>query len=146
VVRGQAAGVTIPPDTPMPGVCQEFVMTEYPLRTAAYHEAGHAIVGWRLGLRVYGVRIGIGGDLGKGGADIEQNEGLSLIDKIAVCYGGIAAQDMLGLEAHPQSGMMDEFMVSCLLGEDREDTEEGLALRDDGYKKARALLEPHCEV
>ena len=120
------------------------VMTAIHLRNAAYHKAGHAIVAWRLGLTIHGLRIGTGGDPGKGGADIERKADLSLIDQIAICYGGIAAQDMLDLEAHPESGMMDQYMV--LLGEDREDREDGLALQDAGYERARALLEPHRDT
>ena len=121
-------------------------MTAIHLRNAAYHEAGHAIVAWRLGLTILRLRIGTGGDPGKGGADIERKADLSLIDQIAICYGGIAGQDMLDLEAHPESGMMDQYMVSQLLGEDREDREDGLALQDAGYERARALLEPHRDT
>ena len=53
---------------------------------------------------------------------------------------------MLDREAHPESGMMDQYMVSQLLGEDREDREDGLALQDAGYERARALLEPHRDT
>jgi hypothetical protein len=87
-------------------------MTAIHLRNAADHEAGHAIVAWRLGLTILRLRIGTGGHPGKGGADIERKADLSLIDQIAICYGGIATQDMLDLEAHPESGMMDQYMVS----------------------------------
>jgi ATP-dependent Zn protease len=113
------------------------------LRSTAYHEAGHAIVGWALKLQIHRLRIGIQGDAGKGAADMERNEALSLVDRIAICYGGIAAQDMLQLETHELAGMMDENCVRELLGDEHEDSDEGFRLRDAGYDRARSLLELH---
>jgi hypothetical protein len=40
---------------------------------AAYHEAGHAVVAWALGLNVGRLAIAIGGDDAKGSADIEHD-------------------------------------------------------------------------
>ena len=113
------------------------------LRSTAYHEAGHAIVGWALKLRIYRLRIGVQGDAGKGAADMEQNDALSLVDRIAICYGGIAAQAMLRLETHDLAGMMDENCVRKLLGDEHEDSDEDLKLRDAGFDRARSLLELH---
>ena len=84
------------------------------LRSTAYHEAGHAIVGWALKLQIHRLRIGIQGDAGKGAADMERNEALSLVDRIAICYGGIAAQAMLQLETHELAGMMDGIELATL--------------------------------
>jgi ATP-dependent Zn protease len=63
-------------------------------RGAAYHEAGHAVVAWALGLQIGEIEIAIGGDDAKGNAEIENDEGLPLIDRLAICVAGMEAQDL----------------------------------------------------
>jgi len=56
---------------------------------AAYHEAGHALVALHYGLEVGQIVVRENGD---GGTDISRTEHLPLLDRVAVCMGGGAAQ------------------------------------------------------
>ena len=61
-------------------------------RGAAFHETGHAVVAWSLGLEVAHIVIGIGGDDSKGHANITSDQDhLPLIDRLAVRLAGIEA-------------------------------------------------------
>ena len=51
-------------------------------RGAAYHEAGHIVVAWALGLTADAATIGIDGDEFKGKAEIADDSLLPLIDRI----------------------------------------------------------------
>ena len=64
-------------------------MTTEDRRGTAYHEAGHIVVAWALGLKVGASAIGINGDNSAGKTDIEHHKPLSLIDKIAICAAGL---------------------------------------------------------
>jgi hypothetical protein len=55
-------------------------MTINDRRGAAYHEAGHIVVAWALGVEIGAAAIGINGDDAKGTAAIGDDEGLPLID------------------------------------------------------------------
>jgi hypothetical protein len=69
-------------------------MTINDRRGAAYHEAGHIVVAWALGVEVGAAAIGINGDDAKGTAAIGDDEGLPLIDKIALCAAGRESQSV----------------------------------------------------
>ena len=86
-------------------------MTIEDRRGAAYHEAGHIVVAWVLGLRVGAAAIGIDGDDAKGAADIDRDKPLSLVDKIAVCAAGVEAQHVFGAPTHCRAGAIDEAEI-----------------------------------
>lgn len=114
----------------------------YP-RGTAYHEAGHAIVAWSLGLLVQAVRVS--DDDASGGAEIGGADQLPLIEHIAVCSGGIAAEAVFGHLTHDLA-FFDDHARICDLLEDAGISEEdgqGKARRDEGYDFARARLETH---
>jgi len=115
-------------------------MTIEDRRGAAYHEAGHIVVAWALGLTVGAAAIGIGGDDSKGKADIAHDKPLPLIDKIAVCAGGIEAQSVF-VSTHCYAGAMDEAKIIELVQD--LDEESQLARRDEGYQRAHQLILAH---
>jgi hypothetical protein len=45
-------------------------------------------------LQIGEIEIAIGGDDAKGNAEIENDEGLPLIDRLAICVAGMEAQDL----------------------------------------------------
>jgi ATP-dependent Zn protease len=108
---------------------------------AAYHEAGHAVVAWALGLKVGQLAIAIGGDDAKGSADIEHDHASPMIDRIALCVAGIDAQELFEAPTHEYAGMGDFGKVNELL--EGFDEIAGLDLRRAGYQKARELLTTH---
>jgi ATP-dependent Zn protease len=108
---------------------------------AAYHEAGHAVVAWALGLKVGRLAIAIGGDDAKGSADIEHDQEYPLVDRIALCVAGIDAKELFEAPTHENAGWGDHGKVYELL--DGFDEDAGYALRCSGYQKARELLTMH---
>ena len=108
---------------------------------AAYHEAGHAVVAWALGLKVGRLAIAIGGDDAKGSTDIEYGHDSPMIDRIALCVAGVDAQELFEAPTHEYAGMGDFGKVYELL--EGFDEMAGLDLRRAGYQKARELLTMH---
>ena len=76
-------------------------MTIEERRGAAYHEAGHIVVAWSLGVEVGGAAIGVNGDDAKGTSEIGSAEELPLVDKIALCAAGLESQSVFNAPAHP---------------------------------------------
>jgi hypothetical protein len=109
-------------------------MTIEDRRGAAYHEAGHIVVAWALGLRVGAAAIGIDGDDAKGTADIDHDKPLPLVDKIAVCAAGVEAQHVFGIPTHYRAGAMDEAEIIKLT--EHLDEKARRARRDEGYQRA----------
>jgi membrane-associated protease RseP (regulator of RpoE activity) len=67
---------------------------EYSLRrSAAIHEAGHAVVAWALGLTVQELRIGDGG---KGSSLIQRPDHLSIVERVAIAFAGMEATEITG--------------------------------------------------
>ena len=116
-------------------------MTIEDRRGAAYHEAGHIVVAWALGLRVGAAAIGIDGDHAKGAADIDRDKPLPLVDKIAVCAAGVEAQHVFGAPTHCRAGAMDEAEIIKLT--EHLDEKARLAWRDEGYQRAHQLILAH---
>ena len=67
-------------------------MTEGYPRGTAYHEAGHAVVAWALGLPVRTIRVRV--DYAGGDAEIGPADHLSLIEQVAICSAGSAAEEV----------------------------------------------------
>ena len=113
------------------------------LQANAYHEAGHAIVGWALGLPV--VEITIRDDRpGENTKFTGHAEHLPLVDQVAICNAGRQAEEVFG-----------HLLNSWASGSDRTDTLKLLAANDiretsemerwiaDGCERARELLLKH---
>jgi hypothetical protein len=112
----------------------------YP-RGTAFHEAGHAVVAWSLGLGVRAVRIS--DDDASGAAEIACAD-LSLIEQIALCSAGIAAENAFECPAHEPAGARDrEKIYQLLKANEISEEEQGAALRGEGYNWARECLETH---
>jgi hypothetical protein len=111
-------------------------------QATAYHEAGHAVVAWALGLRVGAVHVR-DEDAG-GGADVEPADHLNLVDQIAICSAGYAAEQVFGVKNHDLASSTDHAKIVDLLqahGVSEED--RGAALRDEAHNRARVLLEQY---
>src|SRR3712207_3502612 len=104
-------------------------------RRTAYHEAGHAVVGWALGLKVGWVRII---DDSNGKADVAIPDDLSLVDQIAVAMGGEYGAECSGVEVlHDVETLGDEAHVLNLTQQAFPDDEAfGDALRRAGRDRA----------
>jgi hypothetical protein len=115
-------------------------MTDNGLRSVAYHEAGHAVVGLALGLPVARVQIFDTDNSGK--ADIGNAEHLPIVDQIAICVAGMAATKMFDApSAHEFANLGDHGQVIELLYDIDEAT--GDELRDKGHQRAWDLLKAH---
>ncbi len=104
------------------------MIERYP-RATVYHEAGHAVVAWSLGLPVGAVSVS--DEDASGSTEIGLADHLSLV---AVCLAGIAAVEVFGRPTHERAGFNDHVKVLDLI-EDYgiSEEEQGQALRDEGY-------------
>lgn len=110
-------------------------------RGAAYHEAGHVVVAWALGLAVRKIEIAVGGDPTAGKAEIERSDRLPLVDQIAICVAGLEAQEIFGAFTHGHAAMGDYAKIIELVEELDETTIS--AQREAGCLCARELIEHH---
>jgi hypothetical protein len=101
----------------------------------------HIVVAWALGLMIGASAIGINGDDAKGRTDIANDEALPVIDKIAICAAGLESQSIFGAPTHCYAGLTDEAKIIDLINGLDEETQ--LALRDNGYRRARELIVAH---
>ena len=113
---------------------------QYPPGTA-YHEAGHAVVGWSFGLRVGGVRVSDNDSSGT--AEIDGAEHLPLVDQIAIRFAGVAAEAVFGHPTHELIASGDRQEVMKLLAAHGvfEHNGDARKLRDLGYRNAKERLE-----
>ena len=111
---------------------------------AAYHEAGHAVVAWALGLRVHRMVIGIAGDLTAGEADIEEKGSISLVDRIAICSAGGDAQELFDAPTNDICTISDMGKIYDLIGDFNEPA--GSCLRQIGFQKSREILKQHRDM
>jgi ATP-dependent Zn protease len=114
-------------------------MTDDGLRSAAYHEAGHAVVALALGLHVD--RVEIFHEDYSGDTEIVGAGDLPLVDRIAICVAGMDAGEMFHAPAHEFAYSRDFQMVVDLL-EDIAEAESD-ALRKTGHQRAWDLLGAH---
>jgi hypothetical protein len=112
----------------------------YP-RGTAYHEAGHAVVAWSLGLSVGAVRVS--DDDASGGAEIGPADHLLLIEQIAVRSAGIEAETAFKCPAHELAGACDRAKILKLLEANGISQERGAEIRHEGHACARTHLEIH---
>lgn len=105
-------------------------MTKESHRGTAYHEAGHAVVAWALGVRVAKVEIGPADRGYPGGTHTyPPEEALSLRDQLAILLGGKAAEFLFDAPTHGRAWFLDRYYADKLVaGRDgqrrRRDREE----------------------
>jgi hypothetical protein len=113
-------------------------------RVAVTSAAGHAVVAWTFAVPVVAIRVVFTEEKGwHGGTDyvVGSADHLPLVEQVAVLEAGYAAERVFDCPAHEQAAAEDRRMVLSLLNELSE--EQGKAFRDDGYNRARAILENH---
>ncbi len=118
-------------------------------RQISFHEAGHAVVGETLGLKVGTLRVLTEGD---GTATISSATHLPIPDQIAVCMAGWVGAEMGGYPYQSLDSpalISDRVRAECLaasvLGGEHTDADE-LAVRTmlhEGAHKARELISKH---
>jgi ATP-dependent Zn protease len=112
------------------------------LRGNAYHEAGHAIVGWALGLCV--VEITIRDDRPGEHTKMAGAERLPLIDRIAVLNAGRQAEEIFGhLLPSWASGRDREESLNFLSANGIRETQQMKTRIDEGRARAHELLRKH---
>ena len=109
------------------------MIEKYP-RATSYHEAGHAGVAWSLGLQVGTIHVKKE-DAG-GGADIEFADHLSLVDQIAVCAAGYAAECTFGVENHDLASFTDQMKIADIL------EAHGVSEEEQGRRGGHAAARP----
>ena len=110
-------------------------------RGAAYHEAGHAVVAWALGLVVRRVEIAVDSDDAKGAAEIEDDPTLDLLDRLAICAAGREAQKLFDAPTHDGAGWGDYGKMVVLLA-NREEKRQ-IEWMHRGHKRAFDLISLH---
>jgi hypothetical protein len=109
---------------------------QYPAATA-YHEAGHAVVGCCLVLKVGHIHIDEYGE--GGGTEIECADGLTIIEQVALRVAGMEAQAMSKHKSTLPLGHDDKRRLLILLSGLSDECRE--EIRTEGFKLAHELLE-----
>ena len=103
---------------------------------AAHHEAGHVIVARHYGLTVGS--IWINETDGGGGAKISQDGHLTDVDRIAVCYAGLVAQDHFKMPTNNCAGRQDLKKICEVANGMRRQQRRTAA--DQGMQRARNII------
>jgi ATP-dependent Zn protease len=112
------------------------------LHSNAYHEGGHAIVGWALGLRI--IEITIREDCPGENAKMAGSEKLTLLDQVAVLNAGRVAQETFEHLSPPwASGRDREDTLKLLTANDILDVPELERWITRGRARAREVLVKH---
>ena len=115
-------------------------MTAEERRGAAYHEAGHAIVGLKLGLSLSKIEIGLRGDDSAGMTTFhDDTKLLQPVGRIAICLAGEEAQRIFGapLSSRRPPHLFDWYEADKLL--------EGL-LKNEALDLERGGRELACQI
>ena len=107
---------------------------------AAYHEAGHALVALHYGLEVGLIVVRENGD---GGTDISRIEHLSLLDRVAVCMGGGAAQQHFQAPATDHAMTADYVLIYNLTPEMTDEERE--AAIEKAFVRARSIIAQNAD-
>jgi hypothetical protein len=114
-------------------------------RRTAFHEAGHAVVGWALGLKVGDLRLE---DDYNGKALIQLADHLPPVDQVAVCMGGRCGADLSGvarIQDHEMIG--DEANVIIIAKREFPDDQEAWAdFREQGLIRAETIVMRHVDL
>jgi ATP-dependent Zn protease len=109
-------------------------------RSAAVHEAGHAVVAWSFELPVGA--LWVNADDASGGAEVGLSPHLKLTEQIAICWGGVAAQSVFNAPGHELAAFKDhEAIMDLLEAHDISEADHGPTLRAEGYEIATGILE-----
>jgi ATP-dependent Zn protease len=107
-----------------------------------FHEAGHAVFGWALGLHVIEITML---DHGSGeSAKIDGADGLPLVDRLAIYQASQAAEEILGYLMPASALRHDHRCIVNLISARGIRNRLEIARRiDDGRNQARGLLKQH---
>ena len=107
---------------------------------AAYHEAGHVLVALHFGLDVGLIVVRENGD---SGTNLSSTEHLPLLDRVAVCMGGGAAQQHFQAPATKQAMMADYAIIHDLTPEmTDEEREEAI---EKAFIRARSIIAQNAD-
>ena len=108
----------------------------------AYHEAGHAVVAWALGLRVIGISLGTKGD---GGLNTLLDEAYppSLFQALVINRGAAAAEDLFAAPTRSLAGVRDRYQAEHEILP-RLKRKKSRAM-EEAYQRARKLLQLHSD-
>ena len=110
-------------------------LTEPTVIGAAYHEAGHVLLALHYGLDIGEIVIRENGD---GNSDTSPSEHLPLLDRVAVCMGGAAAQQHFQAPATDHAMLADYAMVVEFTPE--MTNEEREVVIEKGFVRARRVI------
>jgi hypothetical protein len=112
----------------------------------AYHEAGHAVVAWSLGLPVG--TISVRADDASGGTQIGSADHLDLIEQIAVAAAGYMAVEVFGQPTYDLAAFSDLNRIRELLEANGiTEDDESATLRWKGDQCARdRIVADHAKV
>jgi ATP-dependent Zn protease len=114
------------------------------LSGTTFHEAGHAVVAWSLGIPVARIAIGVDGDEAAGEADIStQQNHLPLVDRIAIWLSGIEAQDLFRCPTNQLAGRSDLGNVARIILDEGLSEDQSKEVRKAGRQRARELILKH---
>ena len=107
----------------------------------AFHEAGHAVIGWALGLHVIEIMVL---DDRPGKAKIDGAERLPLVDQIAIYQVGHAAEESLGYLLPAWAIRRDaQCTVNLITAKEIRERLERARWIYEGRRRAKGLLEQH---
>jgi hypothetical protein len=115
-------------------------MTQVERRGCAYHEAGHAIVGKKLGRHASKVEIGIDGDSSKGHTHFDDEVSLSITDDLALCCAGLASERMFGAPLNGRALLSDRYWAEKILTSASIPNIRWRAYKRSGYRRAWKIL------
>ena len=106
---------------------------------AAYHEAGHVVIAWVFGLAPGNIEVAIDGDEFAGKTMVGSDEHLPELDRLAICYAGMVAQEIFECPTHENAGVSDYAKMIEILGDEISE-EESFERRNAAYARARKIL------
>jgi ATP-dependent Zn protease len=114
------------------------------LRAMSYHEAGHAVVAWSLGLQVGDIHVREIG-AGNGGAQIGTADYLPLIHQLAALAAGDEAEKAFGCQLPDHASDRDrEMSISVVLKYHPALPSDEIQWRiDAGHRRAHQLVLDH---
>jgi hypothetical protein len=115
------------------------------MRKVAFHEAGHAVIGWAFGVPVGGIYLDLERESGHTDAPAPKDMDIDITRRIAFCFAGLRAEDAFAPQGRPARAAHDLANVWKLLRDNGtpKDTPEGKALRNQGRACADKQLHKH---
>jgi Peptidase M50B-like len=113
------------------------------MEKVAFHEAGHAVVGWLFGLPLAYIYL----DLEKEGGETAHQKAccVCLVQQIAFLYAGAISEEIFKGPAVPRRANLDRVNVHLLLERNGtpEEAPQGQALQTRAHSWAEELLRRH---